>query len=182
MVKRYREIYDFRANENIASVGAGSGVREVIYSLMTDSLTLYLQDLNPVCLQPETLSQTIRQVYETVGQVSTARFIPIRGKEKETRLPEQFFDKIIVENSLHEFDHPNEMLASIRKNLKPNGQLFIWENISRKPGRKHQGCRKLLFTDESLTHLLNTNGFHFVAKTIVDPEFRNVIMYQFTPE
>ncbi|GAB3920434.1 hypothetical protein [Larkinella terrae] len=175
----YKRIYDFHKQEKLASVGAGSGVREIIYSMMDDSISFYLQDINPVCLQPEDLALTIRQVYQIAGRVSTATFIPIRGKEKETRLPERFFDKIIIENSLHEFTYPNEMLTSIRGNLKKEGYLFIWELIARRPGQKHKGCRKPLFTEESLLKLLDENGFSLTEKTVVDPHYQADRVYKF---
>jgi hypothetical protein len=180
LLKSYRGIYGFRRNEKIASVGAGSGVREIIYSMMEDSLTFYLQDVNPVCLQPETLSQTIEQIYQIVGRKCTASFIPVRGKETDTRLPEQFFDKIIVENSMHEFSYSNEMLASIRGNLKNDGYLFVWELIASRPGKKHKGCRKPLFTEENLIHLLDINGFKLIGKTVVDPHYPDDRVYKFT--
>lgn len=180
MIKRYREIYNFQKHENIASVGAGSGVREVIYSMMADSLTIYVQDLNPVCLQPEDLSLTIRQLYQFMGRRCTAQFYPVRGKEQDTQLQLRFFDKIIVENSLHEFTFPNEMLTSIRRNLKPGGTLFIWEYIARKPGKKHSGCRMPLFTDESLRQLLEGNGFQFMETIVVNSRNRDELLYKFS--
>ncbi|MGA0558417.1 class I SAM-dependent methyltransferase [Larkinella sp. VNQ87] len=179
LLKTYRNLYNFRKTEQIASVGAGSGAREVIYSMMDDSLTLYVQDVDPVCLQPEALSLTIRQLYQLMGRTCSAMFIPVRGVEKETRLPERFFDKIIIENSLHEFTHPNEMLDNIRRNLKPNGRLFIGELIARRPGRKHQGCRKPLFTEESLVQLLETSGFRMVNKTVLDARYPDDRVYEF---
>ncbi|RRB07670.1 hypothetical protein [Larkinella rosea] len=138
LLNSYRRIYDFHKQEKLASIGAGSGEREIIYSMMDDSLVFYLQDINPVCLQPENLALTVRQVYQIAGRRNTASFIPYRGNEKETRLPIHFFDKIIIENSLHEFTYPNEMLISIRSNLKKDGYLFIWELIARRNGRKHK--------------------------------------------
>lgn len=179
LLKSYRPIYTFHKKEKLASIGAGSGEREIIYSMMDDSIEFYLQELNPVCLQPEDLSLTIRQGYQIAGRTSSATFIPVRGKEKETRLPERFFDKIIIENSLHEFTYPNEMLISIRSNLKKEGSLFIWELIARRQGQKHKGCRQPLFTEERLLNLLDTNGFRMVEKTIVDPRYQHDRVYQF---
>lgn len=170
LLDSFRPIYDFRPGETIASVGAGQGVREVVFSLMADSLLVYVQDVNPYWLEPDQLSKTIRRIYDRSGRTTcTSRFIPIRGKEKETRLPNGFFDKIIVENSLHEFTYQPEMLHSIRVNLKPNGILFIWEETATKPNRKHEGCKMPMFMDESLIKLVEESGFRFIEKTIVNP-------------
>ena len=182
MLKNYRGFYNFQKTETIASVGAGSGVREIIYSMMADSLTIHLQDIDPVCLQPERLSLTIRQLYQIGGRTCSAFFIPVRGSEQETGLPSRFFDKIIIENSLHEFTHSNEMLVSIRGNLKKNGYLFIGELIARRKGQKHQGCHRPLFTEEALLQLMDLNGFRFVEKTVLDPNYPHDRVYRFALE
>ncbi|QHV97689.1 methyltransferase domain-containing protein [Spirosoma endbachense] len=169
MLKSYRRVYDFHKEENIASIGSGSGNREVIYSMMADSLTFYVQDINPICLEPDILSATIRRLYAVMNRSCTAKFISIRGKAKETRLPDKVFDKVIVENSLHEFESPVDMLKSIRGNLKRDGYLFISELIAKRPGKKHIDCRKPLFTEQSLVKLLDESGFRLKATETVHP-------------
>lgn len=169
MLKSYRPIYDFHKHERIASIGAGSANREIIYSMMADSLTFYLQDINPVCLEPEILLATTRRLYAVTGLTCTASFIPIRGRTKETKLPTQFFDKIIIENSLHEFEFPDEMLRSVRDNLKKGGCIFIAETLSRRPGKKHIDCRKPMYTEETLIEQLKRNGFRLTRTDKVYP-------------
>ena len=176
----FQPIYDFRPGEKIASIGAGQGVREVIFSLMADSLTIYLQDLNPVWLEPDKLATVARFIYRQANRPAhTATFIPVRGKEKDTRLLVQFFDKIIVENSLHEFDFQADVLQQIRANLKPNGKLYIWEVIAIKENRTHQGCNMPMFTDASLRKMLADNGFQFMSKTSVGLERWHNMVYAF---
>lgn len=180
LIAHYRPIYNLQPSEKVASIGAGQGVREIVYSLMADSLTVYLQDLDSVWLEPSRLKQAIRTIYVQAGRTTcTTRFIPVRGSEKETRLPTQFFDKIIVENSLHEFNFQADMLQRIRDNLKPEGILFIWEAISKKANQKHVDCGRLMFTDESLIKLVEENGFRFVDKTVVDPPRGKDVVFQF---
>lgn len=176
----YQPIYDFKPNEKIASIGAGHGVREIVFSLMADSLTIYLQDINPYWIEPEKLATMVRYVYKQAGRTNHQfTFIPVRGKQKETGLPKQFFDKIIVENSLHEFSCQPDMLQCIRENLKPNGQLFIWEALAKKPGKKHADCRKPMFTADSLIQLLTNNGFQFVDQTAIGPLRWNNAVFRF---
>ena len=78
-LKRYQAIYDFHKSDTLASVGAGSGSKEVIYSMMADSITFYLEDINPRCLTPENLTNTVGQLYNAAGQRNTATFIPVIG-------------------------------------------------------------------------------------------------------
>lgn len=180
LIAHYRPIYNFHPNEKIASVGAGQGVREVVFSLMADSLTFYLQDVDSVWLEPSILRKAILTIYKAAGRTAcTTHFIPVRGQEKDTGLPNQFFDKIIVENSLHEFNFQADMLQSIHHSIKPDGQLFIWEATTKKPDQKHVGCRKPMFTDESLIKLAEENGFRFMEKTFVDPPRSKDAVFRF---
>ena len=176
---RYQSIYSFQRNEVIASVGAGSGSKEVIYSMMADSITFYLQDINPTCLTPENLTATVSRLYDAGGRICTAKFISVIGTEKETRLPRQFFDKIIIENTLHELTHPNDLLTSVRTNLKPDGYLYIEDVIAKRSGQKHRGCGKPLYTEDALVQLLSVNGFRLLAVTVVSPRIEADKVYKF---
>ncbi len=178
-LKRYQAIYDFRKSDTLASVGAGSGTKEVIYSMMADSITFYLQDVNPICLTPENLTNTVRQLYNAAGRMNTATFIPVIGTEKETRLPRQRFDKIIIENTLHELTYPSDVLTSVRESLKLDGYLFIEDFVAKRPGQKHRGCGKPLYTEEALIQLLDTNGFRLLNVTVVFPNNAIDKVYKF---
>lgn len=178
-LKRYQPIYDFRKGDTLASVGAGGGSKEIIYSMMADSIAFYLQDINPACLTPENVATTVRQLYDAAGRANTATFIPVIGEEKDTRLPRQFFDKIIIENTLHELTYPNDLLTSVRSNLKPNGYLFIEDFVARRPGQKHRGCGKPLYTEEALIQLLDANEFRLLETTTVFPRNNFYKVYKF---
>ncbi len=178
-LKRYQAIYDFRKSDTLASVGAGGGSKEIIYSMMADSITFYLQDINPTCLTPENLMTTVRQLYNAAGRTNTATFIPVIGTERETRLPRQLFDKVIIENTLHELTYPTDVLTSVRANLKPNGSLFIEDFVAKRPGQKHRGCGKPLYTEEALIQLLDANGFRLLNVTVVFPCVEADKVYKF---
>lgn len=168
IVQTYRSIYDFRKGEVIASIGAGSGMQEIVYSLMADSLTFYLQDIDLSGLAIQNLESTVQQIYKNAGRTQcNATFLTYRGTGTNTNLPVQAFDKIIVENSLHEFTHPSEMLQSIQANMKPGGILFVRELLAKRAHRKHPVCQKTMFTERSLVTLLHQNGFQLMDKTFI---------------
>ncbi|RZK29145.1 MAG: methyltransferase domain-containing protein, partial [Hymenobacter sp.] len=154
LLARYQTIYDFQAKQTIASVGAGGANKEILYSMLADSLVFYLQDIDSTCLSKTVLPITIQQHYEATGQVCDDTFISVMGTETDTKLPERFFDKVLIENTLHELTKPDEMLQSIRNSLKPDGFLFIEDFIAHKPGQRHRGCGKLLYTQPALIDLL----------------------------
>ncbi len=166
-LKLYRSLYDFRAGDAVASIGAGSGSKEVVYSMMADSLVFYLQDIDSTCLTSRRIKSTITLLYSAAHRTPTATFITTIGTEKGTKLPIAFFDKAIIENTLHELTYPKSLLQSIHTNLKKDGFLYIQDLIARKPGEKHRGCKKPLFTEQALVQLLDETGFRLLNVTEV---------------
>jgi SAM-dependent methyltransferase len=176
----FQPIYNFRKGEVIASVGAGLGFQEVVYSLMADSLTFYLQDINISGLATQNLESNVQQIYRNAGHTyCNTTFLTYRGTETNTNLPDQTFDKIIAEHSLHEFTHPSEMLQSIRSNLKPGGILFILEQIAKRLNRKYPVCGRTMFTEQSLVTLLDENGFLYVNKMPINSANGGGIVFRF---
>lgn len=179
LLARYQTIYDFQAKQTIASVGAGGANKEILYSMLADSLVFYVQDVDSTCLTKAILPLTIQQHYSVTNQVCNDTFTSVLGTEENTKLPQRFFDKVLLENTLHELGKPREILLSIRNSLKPEGFLFVEDFIARKPGERHRGCKKLLYTQETLLDLLDKAGFRLVASQDVHPNNRVDRVYKF---
>ncbi|RIV25276.1 class I SAM-dependent methyltransferase [Fibrisoma montanum] len=179
-LQTYRSVYDFKKGEVIASIGAGSGYNEIVYSLMADSLSFYLQDIDVAGLDIHVLESNVQQIYQRAGRTyCNTTFLTIRGSETNTNLPAQLFDKIIAEHSLHEFTRPSEMLQSIRANLKPGGSFFVEELIAKRPNRTHPVCHKTFFTEKTLHALLDANGFRLVNKTAISQKMGGGVVFQY---
>lgn len=153
------ETYQFKPYEIIASVGASSGIWEIWFASQVDNLTFYLQDIDPQNCNQEEIDYGINY-YEKLSQKKIiGKFTPIIGTQHRTNLPVNFFDKILIINSLHEFLFVNEILKDIKNCLKPSGKLFIEEQIAKTSGEIHEGCGKCLFTQDEWIDCLDRNGF-----------------------
>jgi ubiquinone/menaquinone biosynthesis C-methylase UbiE len=139
-------------------------------------LTFYLQDIDPLNCNQEEIEYGIKYYEKLLQKTISGKFIPIIGIQSETNLPQNLFDKVLIINSLHEFETPEIILQEIQKNLKPNGQLFIEEQIAKFSGEIHEGCGKRLFTEIELTNLLKENNFE-LKQTYLKSE--NVAIFQF---
>jgi ubiquinone/menaquinone biosynthesis C-methylase UbiE len=51
----------------------------------------------------------------------------LEGAQEDTRLPDNAIDLALLVDVYHEFWRPREMLRSIRRSLKPGGQLVLVE-------------------------------------------------------
>ena len=175
---RYRVLYDFKSKERIASVGAGGGSKEIVYSMMADSLVFFLQDIDSTCLTASKIGSTSSQLYRVSDRTCTAEFIGVVGTEEDVKLPGGL-DKVIMENTLHELTYPEKTIGGIRRSLKPDGFLFIQDFIASKPGQKHRGCKKRLYTEDELISLLNKVGFDLVESSYVYPSNKEDRLYKF---
>lgn len=160
------ETYQFKPYETIASIGASSGVWEIWFASQVDNLTFYLQDIDSLNCNQEEIDYGVKYYEKLLNKPIIGQFIPIIGNSYQTNLPNNFFDKILIINSLHEFLFVNEILQDIKKSLKPSGKLFIEEQITKISGEIHEGCGKRLFTKNELIDCLGGNGFDLVE--IVD--------------
>ena len=161
-------IYNFQPNETIASIGASSGVWEIWFASQVEDLTFYLQDTDPLNCNQEEIEYGIKYYEKLLQKPILGKFIPIIGTQSKTNLPEKTFDKVLIINSLHEFEMSELILQEIHKILKPNGQLFIEEQLAKFSGEIHEGCGKRLFTENELVKFLKECGFELTDRHFKD--------------
>ncbi|MBC7409492.1 MAG: hypothetical protein H7339_13980, partial [Arcicella sp.] len=90
--------------------------------------------------------------------------------------PKNTFDKVLIINSLHEFETPEIILHDIQKILKSNGKLFIEEQNAKFLGEIHEGCGKQLFTENELMEILENCGFQVIETYFKDD---GVVVFEF---
>lgn len=65
---------------------------------------------------------------KTRGKIEAERLVNVtvvKGTEKDPMLPEAGVDVALALDSYHHYDYPAEMLAGIRRALKPGGRLVV---------------------------------------------------------
>jgi len=155
------KFYDLRPGQNIASIGAQYGNVEASIAAMSDSLLFYLEDIDPKTLNDSNVQFAWNYYSELRGKTITCQYKIFIGDEESTNLPNDFFDKILIANSFHEFSNQKKMLADIRSKLKQDGILIIDETIARKSGEQHGGCKKRIFTEQEMVKIFKENGFEY---------------------
>ncbi len=158
-MRKSSEIYDFQKGDVIASLGAGGGVWEIAFATFYEDLTFYLEDVSKDVLNQEDVDYAIQYYTRLTGKPIIAKFIPVIGSEKDTNLPSDTFNKVLIINSFHEFNFPVNMLAEVSRILKKDGKLFIEEDLAVVEGQLHEGCKRPLFSEVGLISFLKENGF-----------------------
>lgn len=104
--------------DTIADIGAGSGYHVFKMAALARKGHIYAVDI-----QDEMLA-AIQQKKEKIG---LQNITTVKGSAKSVNLPENSIDKILLVDVYHEFDYPAEMMASIKKALRRNGQIYLIE-------------------------------------------------------
>ena len=102
----------------IADIGAGSGYHTFKIAPLVNKGKVFAVDIQPEML----LAIEANKKYIELKNIEL-----VLGDEQTTNLPENTFDKILMVDVYHEFNYPKEMLQSIKKALKKEGQLFLIE-------------------------------------------------------
>lgn len=103
----------------VADIGAGSGFMTTrLARLVGPSGRVYANDIQPGLL---------RIVQQKAQAEHLSNIDIVQGTETDARLPDGVIDLALLVDVYHEFWHPQEMLRSIRRALKLNGQLVVVE-------------------------------------------------------
>ena len=109
---------NIQTGDIIADIGAGSGYHVFKMAQVAQKGHIYAVDI-----QEEMLAEIRRK--KKKDQVNT--ITTVKGGEKSVKLVENSLDKVLIVDVYHELAFPIEMMASIRKALRPNGKLFLIE-------------------------------------------------------
>jgi SAM-dependent methyltransferase len=115
----------FRKGEVIADIGAGNGTIEALLSIFHDSLTFYIQDIDTSVCNQKAFNEVVNY-YQTVrGKPFTNKFIIVSGADKETNLPNDTIDKILMLWTYQYFKDPQAIMTDLRLKLKEDGLMYI---------------------------------------------------------
>ncbi len=109
-------------------------------------------------VQPE----MIEMLHERAKEKGISNIVSIIGEFHDPKLPAASCDMIVLVDVYHEFSHPEQMLAGMKKALKPNGVIVMVEfraeddSVPIKPEHK--------MTKAQISKELTSNGFKLVRE------------------
>ena len=109
---------NIKPTDVIADIGAGSGYHVFKMAPLANKGNVFAVDI-----QLEMLEAIFsNKKYEEYKNIEL-----IEGSEKKIDLPVKSVDKVLMVDVYHEFEYPKEMLASIYKSLKKEGEIYLIE-------------------------------------------------------
>jgi ubiquinone/menaquinone biosynthesis C-methylase UbiE len=103
----------------VADVGAGTGYMTLrLARLVGPRGKVFASDIQPAML---------RIIQDKAQTEHLANVKVVQGSEIDAHLPEDSIDLVLLVDVYHELWHPQEMLRSLRRSLKPDGELVLVE-------------------------------------------------------
>ena len=107
-----------RPGDAVADIGAGTGLFTQLFAEQVGPKgTVYAVDIGPAFLKYIT-GQAKKLGHEHVVKT-------VLNTQDSTELPAGSIDVAFICDTYHHFDHPEKMLASIHRALRPGGRLVI---------------------------------------------------------
>jgi SAM-dependent methyltransferase len=137
-----------KTNDTIADIGAGSGYHVFRIAPIANKGMVYAVDIQTEMLM----------AIENIKQTSKIKNIKtILGSEESVYLPENSVDKVLMVDVYHEFSFPIEMITSIKRALKPEGELFLIEYRAEDPNVPIKKIHKM--SEKQAVKEMNAAGF-----------------------
>lgn len=104
---------------NVADIGSGNGYHTLkMAKTIGEKGKAYAVDIQP---------QMLEMLEKRAKEADIKNVISIHNSFWDAKLPENSIDLALMVDVYHEFSHPEQMLAGIRKSLKPGGRVALVE-------------------------------------------------------
>ncbi|HEV2969946.1 MAG TPA: class I SAM-dependent methyltransferase [Pirellulales bacterium] len=143
-----------KPGQTVCDMGCGNG----FYTLKLSSLVGKEGQVLAVDIQPEMLSL----LNERAKEHHLDNIKPVLGTPSDPNLPEGKIDLILCVDVYHEFSNPEEMLAAMRKSLKPRGRIALVEFRAEDPKVPIKPLHKM--TEKQILKEWPANGFKLVEQ------------------
>jgi len=123
-IQRLARVMNWKAGQVIADVGAGEG--EIGFAAAVavgETGKVYLTELD---------EEKVSALQKDASRRKLKNAVILKAAEKETKLPDNCCDAIILRRVYHHFTAPNEMDASLLHSLRPGGLLAVIDFAPRK--------------------------------------------------
>jgi SAM-dependent methyltransferase len=133
--------FGFKKHDTVVSIGVGSGWREFMLSMFTDSITFYLEDIDTSCVIYDKIKNKYLPYYEAFrGSRITNSFIPAIGNDTAIYIRSDVANDILIINVYHHFSNDIAIVKECKRILKPGGKLFIDEHVLRRNKYSFKFC------------------------------------------
>ncbi len=148
-----------KASSNVADIGAGTGVFTRLFSqIVGKSGKVFAVDISP---------KFIEHLDAQIKSTASDNIETILCNDKSTMLPPNSVDLVFVCDTYHHFEYPAKTLASIRRALRPGGNLIVID-FDRIEGKSRDWLLGHVRADKAtFQHEIETAGFELIEEVEV---------------
>ncbi len=118
-------------------------------------------------LAEDVTDRALRDTRKAVRDNKLENVTVIRGTATDPMLPAGEVDVALVRDAYHHFDHPREMLAGIRKALRPGGRLVLVDYYKRPGAMRGADAVTHIRADEpEVIKEVEAAGFRLVSSAV----------------
>jgi len=151
----------------VCDLGCGNGYHTLrIAKQIAPDGWIYGSDIQPEMLE---------MLNDRALEAGVSNLSPVLGTLIDPRLPAGSCDLILMVDVYHEFSHPEQMLAAIRKALKPDGQVVLVEFRAEDPEVPIKPLHKM--SKAQITKELTANGFK-LARSFDKLPWQHMMFFQ----
>jgi ubiquinone/menaquinone biosynthesis C-methylase UbiE len=123
-VRRLGQVMGWKAGQTIGDVGAGRGEIGIAAAAVVGKMgRVYLTELD---------EEKRKALESEVKSRELGNIVVLQAAEKQTNLPNECCDGIVLRRVYHHLTAPAEMDASLLRSLKPGGELAVIDFAPRK--------------------------------------------------
>jgi len=123
-IQRLARVMNWKSGQVIADVGAGEGeIGFAAAAAVGETGKVYLTELD---------EEKVSALQKNASRRKLKNVVVLAAAEKETKLPGNCCDAIVLRRVYHHFTAPNEMDASLLRSLRPGGLLAVIDFAPRK--------------------------------------------------
>lgn len=138
-------------NSVVADIGAGSGYYTFRVAPLVPQGKVYAVEIQ---------DEAIDYLNDKSSELGFSNVKTVKGDEMSPNLPDNSVDLAFMVDVYHELAYPEEMLASIRRSLKPGGKLLLIEYRGEDPTIMIKPLHKM--TAAQVKKEMKANGFKFL--------------------
>jgi ubiquinone/menaquinone biosynthesis C-methylase UbiE len=143
----------------VADIGAGTGYFSFRISPLVPQGKVLAVDIQP---------EMIEYLRDHKAANKAMNVEPILGTVQNPNLPKASVDVVLIVDAYHEFDHPREMMRSIRNSLRPTGRVALVEYRAEDPNVPIKRIHKM--TEAQVRKEMEALGLVFVENIKALPQ------------
>jgi ubiquinone/menaquinone biosynthesis C-methylase UbiE len=149
-----REQLKLKPGMSVCDMGSGNGYHTIpMAEAVGKDGKVYAVEVQP---------EMIGMLHKRAAEKDITNIVSIIGEMYDPKLPAASCDMILLVDVYHEFSHPEQMLAGMKKALKPNGVIVMVEFRSEDDSVPIKAEHKM--TKAQINKELTSNGFKLVRE------------------